>query len=150
MSMRLARLRTVDGSLPFDRSAKGFNRAWWYDGPALQGREYFSVVRGNTEVARAEVDPNSTDVGSYVGLTVPGVVVKIEFFEVRRRFRGDGIGRDAVAAIAAQYEGAWLTVVSSDAGGFWEAIGWTEARYGDRPDVPSFRYLLDARTGSAS
>lgn len=150
MSLRLERLRTVDGSLPFDRSVKGFNRDWWGDGPALQGREHFSVVRGNTEIARAEVDPGSTDVGIYVGLTMPGVVVKIEFFEVRKRYRGQSVGRDVVAAIVAEYEGAWLTVVSTDAGGFWKAVGWTEARYRDRPDVPSFRYLLKATPGRRS
>jgi hypothetical protein len=150
VSLRLERLQPIGQSLPFDCSTKGFRTEWWCDGPALNGREHFSVLRGTTELARAVVDPNSTDVGAHSGLTLPAVVVKIEFFEVRKKYRCRNIGRDAVAATIGRYEGAWLTVVSTDSGGFWQSIGWSEARNQDRPDVPSFRYLWEPRTNAAS
>jgi GNAT superfamily N-acetyltransferase len=144
MSLVVHRLTPDRGRLPFDCRVTGFDLNWWCDGATLRGREYLSVSRDGVEVARAEVDPQSTDVDEYVGLDLPGTVVKIEFFEVRKHLRGRGVGRLAVAAVTERYEGPWFTVVAVTSAGFWTSIGWTEARHATRPDTPTARYLFNA------
>ncbi|MFZ8756938.1 hypothetical protein ACO03V_05895 [Microbacterium sp. HMH0099] len=122
----------------------GFDPDWWCDGAALRGREYLSISRDGVELARAELDPQSTDVDEYTGLDLPATVVKIEFFEVRKQLRGRGVGRWAVAALIQHYEGPWFTVAAVTAAGFWTSIGWTEARHAARPCSSTARYLFNA------
>jgi GNAT superfamily N-acetyltransferase len=130
--------------LPFDRRTKGFDRDWWCGNDAPPGREYLTFALEGVELVRAQIDPVSTDVDEYVGLDLPAVVVKIEFFEVSKRVRGQGLGRQTVAGIVERYAGRSFTVASADAGGFWTKIGWTEARHVQRPTAPTFRYVLRA------
>lgn len=71
----------------------------------------------------------------YVVWTGPGSFAAIEFFEVAENSRGKGIGRRAVAAIAAVFPGYRLRAMSEDADGFWVSLGWdvfqhqSDARY---------------------
>ncbi|PYD00910.1 hypothetical protein B4U78_009345 [Microbacterium esteraromaticum] len=144
MSLVAHRLVPDRGRLPFDCRLTGFDPDWWCDGATLRGREYLSVSRDGVEVARAEVDPRSTDVDEYVGLDLRGTVVKIEFFEVRKHLRGQGVGRLAVAAVIERYEGPWFTAAAVTAASFWTSIGWTEARHAARPYSSTARYLFNA------
>lgn len=80
----------------------------------------------------------------YVGLDLHGTVDKIEFFEVRKEARDQGLGRLAVAALTRRYGGGWFTVAAVTAGGFWTSIGWTEARHAARPYSSTARYLFNA------
>lgn len=144
MTISIHRLIPTGGRVPFERRTKGFNRDWWRDVVALPGREYLTLALDGVEVARAQIDPASTDVDKYAGLDLPTVVVKIEFFEVTKRVRRQGLGWQAVDAILERYPGRWFTVASADAGGFWTKIGWTEARHVERPAAPSFRYVFHA------
>lgn len=144
MTLSVHQLSTQSGRLPFDCSLDGFNHDWWCDASARRGHEYLTIVRGEVEVARAEVNPHSTDLDDYAGMDLPTTVVKIEFFEVREKLRLQGVGRAVVDAIIDRYKGRWLTVASAEAGAFWTALGWTEARHIRRPEMPSSRYLLHA------
>lgn len=139
--MRIEELRAFDVRVPFEHSVSGFNSDWWCGGSPIRGRKYFSVFRDGIEVARAEVDPSSSDVGEHPGTTTLESIVKIEFFEVREDFRCLDIGRQAVALIAAQFEGLWITALSAVAGGFWRAIGWTETLVEGQPSRSIFMFV---------
>lgn len=131
----------VAGSLykPFS-DHEGFTKDWWNgdvwdDGP---GEIVFVSVRiGEAAVARAQLTLGKEPPNTYPGRTGPGPFAAIEYFEVVEGSRGKGIGRRAVAAIAAAFPGYRLRAMSEDADGFWASLGWGvfqhESEAGYRP-----------------
>jgi hypothetical protein len=119
-----------DTVVPFDLDAEGFDDDWWGEVSPQSSRRYFRFEVAGCEVARAQVDEQSTDFGERLEGCGLQSIVKIEFFEVADMRRGEGIGRAAAELLSIQYAGDWMTLVSSDSGVFWLRIGWS-------PNVPT-------------
>jgi hypothetical protein len=119
-----------DTVVPFDLGAEGFDDDWWSEVSPQPSRRYFRFEAAGCEVARAQVDEQSTDFGERLEGHGLESIVKIEFFEVTDIRRGEGIGRSAAELLSIQYAGEWMTLVSSDSGSFWLRIGWS-------PNVPT-------------
>lgn len=108
----------------------GFTDGWWDDSmygyatAAEVTEQYYAVYDGQTEVARAEVEVVDRLEGDYPAPSVPGPYAVIHFFEVSADYRRRGHGRQAIALLAARFEGTPLVAYSEDADEFWGSLGW--------------------------
>ncbi|SDK50264.1 Acetyltransferase (GNAT) family protein [Glycomyces sambucus] len=110
--------------------------------------EFFSVLAGDLEVARAHLDLRTVPLGPWPGVPEPDrPVVRLQLLEVASGYWGRGIGRATVDHLRFLHPGTRLAAVSvQGAAGFWEALGWDRFEHRDgrgrlplylAPDSPS-------------
>lgn len=106
----------------------GFNDSWWV-GHAKGPLIFCSFTRGaSEEVARAQVRPHS-DMGiAYPTYGRPRAgATEIDLFEVRTSLQGNGIGREAVARVVAEFPSPCIALsLNERSDGFWRSLGWVE------------------------
>ncbi|MBB5840631.1 hypothetical protein [Kribbella italica] len=125
---------------PFDDRA-GFNEDWWvYRQVNGESNDWWSITDETGEdVARAEIDVESTSGDAYGVHAPPGGFTEIEFFEVRADRRRTGIGTGAIHLLTQAYTDRTFAAFSEDADIFWAALGWTGYAH---PTDPTYRTLF--------
>lgn len=133
MSLRLderVRRRGDDRTLwyPF-HDANGFNAQWWLN-HAFDHHRYFSILDGDNEVARVDLD-DRVWVDEYPGAPTGPDLLEVQFLEVRDGCRLKGLGTDIVSMMVNANPGRRLVAFpSGEAASFWEGhLRWD--RYDD-------------------
>ena len=130
MTLRLSERRPGPGDdrlwVPFD-DTDGFTTHWWNRLQRTGSTDYvhLSVVDGDTEVARVELD-NGVHIDAYRNLPIlVASPLEIQFIEVRASHRLRGLGRAVVELLAREHPDRTLLAFSEEADGFWDSLGWT-------------------------
>lgn len=126
MNLRLAHLEPSPVSQPQFSEIEGFTPEWWRGRTIFNNRHWYAFKdESDAEVARAEIEPNSTVGRAYPSVTTPREgFVEIEFIEVRLNMRGQGFGREAVNLLMDTYKGREFAAMSDGGDEFWTALGW--------------------------
>lgn len=112
----------------------GFNEQWWQPRMFQSDSTLLCVLDdAGAEVARVEMIER-TYPGEYLGEVNEREFIKIQFIEVRRQHRGQGIGSSTLALLAELYPDRRM-LAFSEADGFWDRTGWT--RHIHREDDPA-------------
>lgn len=116
---------------PFEPNEE-FNGEWWDSPPYLIDEpHYVNAMLDGIEVARVELD---YDFGGSMHLGAPklgSAALEIQFFEVAKSYRRQGVGVEVVQRLIARYPDRRLLALSEDADEFWASLGWSRYDYND-------------------
>jgi GNAT superfamily N-acetyltransferase len=127
---------------PFEPN-DNFTARWW-DTPPIHDDDpwYVDVQRAGKEVARVELD-DEVGFAHYARTPQLGpIALEIQFIEVSRAQRRQGIATELVARLAHQHPDRRLVAFSEEADDFWQSLGWERFEHAESPHL--FRPLFIA------
>lgn len=132
--------RRRPGWQPFPSDPR-FEPGWWDQRFAYPDNGiWIAGVMGEVEVVRVELD-ESVHPDDYLDTgTLGGRPLEIQFLEVARDSRLQGLGTAMVTAIAAHFPSRVLMAFSEGADAFWASLGWS--RYDHPEGWPHYRPLF--------